>query len=586
MKPVIVLAFANDKDNYLPMIVRESKNIFKTLQTHHDNGYVQVHKEENTSIGDVFEVFNRYRGRIAIFHYGGHADGTHLQLETGAGETQPAHAPGLAQLMGQEETLQLVFLNGCATLKQVDLLLGAGVGAVIATSVPVEDKAATEFAEQFYFALAGGASIQKAFDTGKAFIGTKYGPSREISRFPYRRPNLETKEQAGQSIPWGLYFDETRPQVLEWKLPTTNRDSILIHGTRVQTGAGVSVNMGLIKILLNEITRYGVEKPRIADKRLLRTMVIDSFPVPVGEQLRLLFHSNRIDVQRLKQLTATYQTTMELLCFTLLSQLWDAQLEDPELVIDEDYLTAFNSFFALGPDSFLTFDYVQLIAALLGIFQANHITCFMEELSTLEKNFRAEAEFYEAHLFMEEIKKDILENSVSGPTISRKKADEIESICIQGEGHICTILKKLAFLVSYQMLTIKTIEVIKPRLKKARFFHNKVTLDRVTLGLADEAEEFETFLDNNSVIFLKNNDDVEEYLSLSPFIIDENALTGHECSKLFFYSHREMKEGTLCYVYKFINNPKEKLIISDSKYPEIKKQMEEFRRSTLCLTVR
>ena len=69
MKPFIVLAFANDKDNYLPMIVRESKNIYKTLQTHHDNGYVQVHKEENTSVGDIFELFNRYRERIAILRW-------------------------------------------------------------------------------------------------------------------------------------------------------------------------------------------------------------------------------------------------------------------------------------------------------------------------------------------------------------------------------------------------------------------------------------------------------------------------------------------------------------------------------------
>ena len=83
MKPVIILTFANDKDKYLPMIVRESKNIFKSLQTHHDNGYVQVHREENTSVEDIFELFNRFRDRIAIFHYGGHAGGTHLQLETG-----------------------------------------------------------------------------------------------------------------------------------------------------------------------------------------------------------------------------------------------------------------------------------------------------------------------------------------------------------------------------------------------------------------------------------------------------------------------------------------------------------------------
>ncbi len=261
MKPVIVLAFANDKDNYMPMISRERKNIYKSLLTHHDNNYIQVHKEESTSVEDIFELFNRYRDRIVIFHYGGHAGGTHLQLETGTGESQPAHALGLAQLMGQQKQLQLVFLNGCATLKQVGLLLDAGVGAVIATSVPIEDKTATEFAEQFYHALAGRASIQEAFETAKAFITTAYGRSKEIIRFPYRRANWEAKEEAEEEIAWGLYFDENKPEVLEWKLPTSDRDSIIIRGSRVSTGAGVKVNTRLIETLFNEMTAYGVKKP-------------------------------------------------------------------------------------------------------------------------------------------------------------------------------------------------------------------------------------------------------------------------------------------------------------------------------------
>jgi len=78
--PVIVLAFANDQDKYLEMIRRERKNVFKALQSYHDQGYVQVHKEESTAIKDIFDLFNRYTDRIAIFHYGGHASGTHLQL--------------------------------------------------------------------------------------------------------------------------------------------------------------------------------------------------------------------------------------------------------------------------------------------------------------------------------------------------------------------------------------------------------------------------------------------------------------------------------------------------------------------------
>jgi hypothetical protein len=74
---------------------------------------------------------------------------------------------------------------------------------------------------------------------------------------------------------------------------------------------------------------------------------------------------------------------------------------------------------------------------------------------------------------------------------------------------------------------------------------------------------------------------VDRYLNLSPFIIDENALSGDACSKLFFYSHQEVLEGDSCYVYKFCDNPEENLTISDSLYPEIKKLIEDFRGRTL-----
>jgi hypothetical protein len=223
MKPVIVLAFSNDKDDYLPTINKERENISTALQKHQYRAYFQVHQEKSTSLEDLFKLLNEYRDRIVIFHYGGHAGGTHLQLESDAGEPQTAHAVGLAQLLGQQKQLQLVFLNGCATSQQVELLLSAGVGAVIATSVPIQDEMAAKFAEHFYNALAGNrqVSIKEAFFTAKGSIVMEYGPTaREINY--YRRVIREkTEKTPNGEIPWGLYYDKNRPKILQWKLPTT-----------------------------------------------------------------------------------------------------------------------------------------------------------------------------------------------------------------------------------------------------------------------------------------------------------------------------------------------------------------------------
>ena len=579
MKPIILLAFANDKDDYLAMIAREGKNIFKTLQNHHDKGCVQVHREESTSISDIFDLFNHYPDQIAIFHYGGHANGTHLQLETIESESQLADARGLAQLMGQQKELQLVFLNGCATRNQVNILLSSGVKAVIATSVPIDDKMATEFAEQFYNALAGQASVKKAFQIARAFIMSKYGPAKPINFYTTRDINWEGKDtEAKQEVAWGLYSNENTPEVLDWKLPITIQDSIIIHGIAPPENTRTQVNNLLVDTLFKEVAQHSVEvgylleayiKCNRMDMRMIRQAIIDSFPAPVGEQLRRLFASSTIDVNRLRQLVSTYETIIELLCFTMLSQLWEVKFKNPGLVIHEDYLVEFNSFFALSADGYQTYNYFKLMEAIAEIFNKNKIEYFVKELNILGKSLIAKDEFYNAHLFMEEMKRELAEDNV--------KANKIENFCIQAEEQLGTILKHLAFFVKYKLTTIKRIEIIKSRHKNPQYRHNKVLLDKVTAGILDEVGIYNSFTENNSVILLKNLQEVTDYLSLSPFIIDENALTGHQNSKLFFYSFQDSSGRD--YYYKFIDNEEEQLIVSDRKYSQVKEQFEEFKEN-------
>jgi hypothetical protein len=230
--PIVVLAFANDQDAYLQMIVKERKAISKALQDYDDRRYVKVVKEENTSIADLFDLCARYANRVAIFHYGGHASGTQLQLEAAAGAgSELANATGLAQLLGQQTSLRLVFLNGCATLDQVQTLFACGVKAVIATAVPINDEVATEFSGQFYQALAGGASIQRAFQAAKAFVATKYGEAREVGEFR-AVGGFAKNESAPTGLPWGLYVNTAAKgeEALAWTLPTVAEHQVIIRG--------------------------------------------------------------------------------------------------------------------------------------------------------------------------------------------------------------------------------------------------------------------------------------------------------------------------------------------------------------------
>jgi hypothetical protein len=77
-----------------------------------------------------------------------------------------------AQFLGQQKGLELVFLNGCATYEQKELLLEAGVKRVIITDQQINDQTAKQFAAQFYESLGTGSrSVVQAF--GEASAGTK-----------------------------------------------------------------------------------------------------------------------------------------------------------------------------------------------------------------------------------------------------------------------------------------------------------------------------------------------------------------------------------------------------------------------------
>lgn len=585
-KPVIFLAFANNVDHYLSMINRERKNIFRALRRHHDEGLLKVEAEASSSIEDIFELFNHYDNEIAIFHYGGHAGGAMLQFQDDL-SNQNANAGGLAQLFGQQEGLQLVFLNGCATKGQVDLLLNTGVKAVIATSVPIEDKKATEFAEQFYNAIASHSTISRAFDIAKSFILTKYQDFGKIKVFRDFTFGEEITDGAEETMPWGLYVSPGNDEALQWSLPKKIRKKQVIKN-RFDYETRVDVNDILIETICEELAAYNKDLDDELNKEVLdipsiKREIVDSFPTPIGEQLRKLFtRSNNpgvpdemelFSIARLAQITKVYQTIVQFISFTLLSQLWDEKYKNAEIEITEDYIVSFNSFFAIDESNYPMFDYVKLITTIMDVFDHYKVPYFIEELYQIKlANGSGEAgELYQAYTFMNSVIESLLDNTVD--------ESQLEELNLEAEYQLGIMIKDISFLVKYDLVTIKNIEIVKNRHEKPRFRHSKITLNRAltvaTTGVAEVGIEFKNFTDNKSVLFLKTKEnEVIDYLNLTPFIIDENALNNDFSSKLYLFSfHGENK-----YYYHFLNNLlDEPLIVDENSYPEIKEQVDRFK---------
>ncbi|MCO6489887.1 MAG: CHAT domain-containing protein [Phaeodactylibacter sp.] len=208
-RPVVITAYANDQDAYLDMLHEEEKEIMHCLQPCSFLEHVNI---PNATIDQIFDVFNNNINRVGLFHYAGHAGGTHLHLE----DTK-ANAKGLAGMIKEHGCLPIVFLNGCSTENQVSLLLEAGVGVVVATKVDVDDEAALAFARWFYKRLAENHSIERAFNDAKNYLVARELRSDDDFTVQRRKRGGRGIDVKPATSAWALYVGDEN--VLQLSLP-------------------------------------------------------------------------------------------------------------------------------------------------------------------------------------------------------------------------------------------------------------------------------------------------------------------------------------------------------------------------------
>ena len=211
IEPVVaLLVFANDVDDPLGNLKEEEREVQLALQ-HFKKAGGNIEIITLSSVTELFDYFTLYKGQIGLIHYGGHASGNGLHIDGTL-----ANAQGLANLMGTEPNLQFVFLNGCATKDQVKLLEENKVRTVIATSVPVNDRKATNFAVRFYQNLTyfgGENTLEDAFKHAKAYIETTAMQPIEIKE---TRGFVFDDAKPISMFNWSLYGN---PENWNWRLP-------------------------------------------------------------------------------------------------------------------------------------------------------------------------------------------------------------------------------------------------------------------------------------------------------------------------------------------------------------------------------
>ncbi|MCB0561955.1 MAG: tetratricopeptide repeat protein [Phaeodactylibacter sp.] len=211
--PVFFICFAQSEDQgYLEQLKLESSRIRDVLLRLDLDEKIKLFREESTQTIDLPRLLATFRNKIFIFHYAGHADGKHLHFEGRTG-----HAGGLAELLGLQKNLKLIFLNGCSTQEQARPYLEAGLPAVIATTRSIPDAEAAYIAECFYDALAHGYTIRESFRMASGALlarGYSFEPDNLVS---YRGVGMQ--EAYTSEFPWRLYVNEQKAGALDWLIP-------------------------------------------------------------------------------------------------------------------------------------------------------------------------------------------------------------------------------------------------------------------------------------------------------------------------------------------------------------------------------
>lgn len=225
-RPIVLAAFANDRVDhvrYLRNLAEEARGIRRALEI--AESVCELVLLQNATLREILDAFQKYRDRVAIFHYGGHANGVQLLLEGADGSVQHTEAAGLAQFLAEQSGLELVFLNGCSTEPQVEQLLDAGVAAVVATTQSINDEVATHFAIRFYQGLATGAAVSGAYQEAVAEVrATSGGDVRAV--FTPLDADTESDSIADARWPWLLRHGPGAANVLDWNLPEAAGDPL------------------------------------------------------------------------------------------------------------------------------------------------------------------------------------------------------------------------------------------------------------------------------------------------------------------------------------------------------------------------
>ncbi len=245
------------------------------------------------------------------------------------------------------------------------------------------------------------------------------------------------------------------------------------------------------------------------DFRILGEQIIKYFPWPIGVELRRLFSGfmRQPDRSRLDQIFKTIERIVQFISFVMISQMWmdkKRNLITIPQIVSREFENRFTQL-TMG-------NYTWLIRSFGKLFEKNNLVWFIPEMGEKFNN-----KFYDSLDFW------VPERNEIGHYQINLTPEETQKRCVEYDEKLTKLLVNIAFLVKYKLVSVRDIKVKKTKIQEARFYH---TIDLLNSSdsdfMAKEIDE-EKFTESNAVLLTKNIQSMDEYLNLSPLIIDTHS---------------------------------------------------------------
>ncbi|MEQ1745728.1 MAG: hypothetical protein ABMA02_09900 [Saprospiraceae bacterium] len=281
---------------------------------------------------------------------------------------------------------------------------------------------------------------------------------------------------------------------------------------------------------------------RISDKA--KEIIAYSFAGVIGIQLSKLMAIGKEDFSETKQrkyiekCLQIAKRSVDLICFALISRMLDAKAEtvsrlssDLKMVLQKRFDEAFE------PTLEEQFRLLNVLHAFFGD-QANGLEAPMPELNSLGQALQQGSDL---HLTFQNLQ------ALNGK-LDKGQYDLLD--CFEAETQLAAFFKYFHFLANYRMASIKHIGYQHTRKEDPRYLIRYAALGIDSKANID-AEKINYSVDTvqTEAVLLYRGDNYRDNVNLFPFVVDYNALSFEQGSKICFYRSQAIADGNLEYLF-------------------------------------